>query len=105
MPKDTERLQQERASIAGRLTGFLLWQSVLALTFAELLPHALILAQILSILGVGSALIGVANFWTVPSLIDSLEGRKDHGIRRAVTRMFHGRGLVVVPITLVYTGG
>ncbi|MCL0088155.1 hypothetical protein M1N86_02180 [Dehalococcoidia bacterium] len=93
MAKDPERLTEEKASISARLTGFLIWQSILILAFAEIMGQSYFLSQVLSVLGLISALIGLGNFWSLPSRIDALEGRKDKGIRRLMRRMFQGRSL------------
>jgi hypothetical protein len=75
MSKDPERLKEERALIPHRLTGFLLWQSILLLAFAEIMAHSRFLSQVLSILGLTSSLIGLKNFWSLPAWIDFLEGQ------------------------------
>jgi dolichyl-phosphate-mannose--protein O-mannosyl transferase len=95
MDKDLERLREERASISVRLTGFLIWQSVLLLAFAEIMGQSYFLSWVLSLLGLISALIGFGNFWRLLSRIDALEGREDKGIRRLTRRMFQGRSLGV----------
>ena len=101
MNRDPERLREERALIPSRLTGFLLWQSILLLAFAEIMAHSGFLSEVLSILGAISAMIGLRNFWGLPALIDSLEGREDQGLRRAIERMFQGRGLGI-PCSLIF---
>lgn len=101
MSKDPERLKEERALIPHRLTGFLIWQSILLLAFAEIMAHSRFLSQVLSILGLISALIGFKNFWGLPALIDSLEGRQDKGFRRFIERMFQGRGLGI-PCSIIF---
>ncbi|MHA1742657.1 MAG: hypothetical protein ACTSV6_00220 [Candidatus Heimdallarchaeota archaeon] len=101
MSKDTERLKEERALIPHRLTGFLIWQSILLLAFAEIMAQSRFLCQVLSILGLISALIGLKNFWGLPSLIDSLEGRQDKGFRKLIRRMFQGRG-VGIPCSIIF---
>lgn len=93
MDKDPERLREERTSISTRLTGFLIWQSVFVLAFAEMIGQSYFLSQVLSILGLISAMVGLGNFWPLPSRIDALEGREDKGIRRLIRRIFQGRSL------------
>lgn len=95
MGKDLERLREEKSLISARLTGFLVWQSILILAFAEMVGQSCFLSQVLSILGLISTLIGLGNFWRLPSKIDALEGRKDKGVRRFIRWMFQGRGLGV----------
>ncbi|MBT9139124.1 MAG: hypothetical protein DDT31_01705 [Syntrophomonadaceae bacterium] len=91
MDKDLETLKEERASIPGRLAGYLLWQSILILAFAEIIAQSWFLSFVLSALGLVSSLIGLGNFWSLPAKIDSLEGRKDKGARRFIRRIFQGR--------------
>ena len=93
MDEDSERLREEKASISARLTGFLVWQSILVLAFAEIMGQSFFLSQVLSLLGLISTLISLGNFWRLPSRIDALEARKDKGLRRLIRWMFQGRGL------------
>lgn len=93
MGEDRHRFREERALIPLRLSGFLLWQSILLLAFAQIMSESLFLGQTLGILGMISALIGFVNFWNLPAQMDSWEGREPAGFKRFVQRMFEGRGL------------
>ena len=93
MSKDLERLREEKASIPARLSGFLVWQSILVLAFAEIMGKSCCLSQVLSVLGLISTLLGLGNFSRLLLRIDALEGREDKGFRRLIRWMFQGRGL------------
>jgi len=87
------KAREEKASISARLTGFLVWQSILVLAFAEIAGQSYFLSQVLSILGLVSTLISLGNFLRLPARIDALEGREDKGARRLIRWMLQGRGL------------
>jgi len=93
MDKDADKLREEKESVSERLTGYLVWQSILILAFAEIMGQSRFLAQVLSVLGLVSTLIGFGNFLRLPLKMDALEGREDKGAKRLIRWVFQGRGL------------
>jgi len=88
-------LELERASIPPRLAGYLVWQSVLVLAFAEIMKTSVLLCQVLGVSGLISSIVGIVNFWGLPSKVNALEdavfGQKDRGTRRFIRTAFQGR--------------
>jgi len=99
MDKDKDSLKREleleRAAIPPRLAGYLIWQSVLVLAFSQIMANSVQLSQVLSVSGLISSVVGIVNFWGLPSKLNALEdalfGQRDRGIKRFLRTAFQGR--------------
>ena len=100
MRGDRERLRNEIARVPQRLTGFLIWESIILLAFVELVNTSIYLSEVLCILGLITSLIGIVNFSGSLRRIVALEERIKPGqIKRGsiwfITILLRGRGLGV----------
>ena len=88
----SNRLESELSLVPQRLAGYLIFESILILAFAEIMAHSLYLSQVLCILGIISAFIGIVNFADMLIRIIALEQTK-RGLGWMIMMPFHGRSL------------
>lgn len=99
--RNSEQLDKERQLLSGRLTTFLIGNSILVLGFATIIEHDLYFPRVLSIIGLLFAGFSLAHFWRLPRKLDALEGIQERSFGRFCKSMVKGRG-IGIPCSMLF---